>query len=847
MAIGLTRAKNLSERNLNLKTALQKLYAPGIEDDITLFSLSSSVESAVVSGLLDGADGQIVGIRNESISSITGTVQLRTKFLTKFFTFTDLNEVNFEKFTLVTPGGAGSVLPKTSQDGELYSLDIISAGQGFYFQLPNGTVLNNSASTLNVENVSIRGLISGKETAKAKVTFIKSATESITSEILPVVTSYDSLTVRGSLYYPTSGNIGSSVDVIILYHGTIGANGENPILSAEYFLDLVTNSSNLNIKDKIIFSVACPQDAIPEWVANNSLISEQFPELLGNYGGNYNNFLFGDNIEYAEAALLWVKNNLNAYMSSNGIPKTINKIFTFGHSQGAYLVHRLNTMHSVNGVISNAPGPIDLLDRCSIPGEQTANYTCNKIGVKLGTISANPGAYNSRSLKSYLSGTLSPTLFTQALDDTPYQVNLMQTIVQPGLESCVNCASAEFKYYATGGHAAFVANPQLQADIRQFFKSGTGNADLDAELTRFTPGSTDRYSVASIEITDSGSGYIFPERLELVEGNITRSSDSSPIVLKKQRGRYFSGQPELLRSRVYAYQVRGASGSGFFLYDTQENKYVYLGRNTSETGFLEEEQDSIELRRFDGININNFFQFKFAQSSIWLNDNGDEGSGFRIENGSISGEISRVASVTNSLQLRTQAAVQNTRRPTPSTSSENILGYVYNSFDGEDVVIWQRLVLRDPDFILDPSNPDFTANSITGTRLRESVQNFELSALNSTEKIRIPGLFIKVGTQYFRAFSTTDKPFFAESLNPKMSSGSNQYALSAETLVGGSTTTLYSYDTIIAQLAQRISSNGINGALYYHRSTAPTRRTVQAKDGNNTSVNIYAIPLFSLR
>ena len=547
MAIGLTRAKNLSERNLNLKTALQKLYAPGIENDIALFSLSSSVESVVVSGLLDSDSDQITGIRNESLSAISGEAQLRTKFLTKFFTFTDLNEVNFSKFTLVTPDEEGIVLPKSSQNGELYSLDVISAGQGFYFELPDGTVFNNSASTtLEVENVSIRGLISGKETAKAKITFTK---------------------------------------------------------------------------------------------------------------------------------------------------------------------------HSVSGI-----------------------------------------------------------------------------------------------------------DP--------------------AELTKFTPESTDRYSVSSIEITDTGSGYIFPEKLELVEGSITLSSDDSPIVLKKQRGRYFSGQPELLRSRVYAYQVRGASGSGFFLYDTQENEYVYLGKNTSEAGFLEQEKDSIELRRFDGINISNFFQFKFAQSTIYLR-NYDETS-FRIENGSISGEISRVASVTNNLQLRTQDAVQNTRRPTPSTSSENILGYVYNSFDGKDVVIWQRLVLRDPDFVLDPSNPDFTANSITGTRLRESVQNFELSALSSSEKIRIPGLFIKVGAQYFRAFSTTDKPFFAENLNPKMFSGSNQYSLSAESLVTGSTTTLYSYDTVIAQLAQRISADGINGALYYHRSAAPTRRTVQARNGNNASVNIYAIPLFSL-
>lgn len=550
MAIGLTRAKNLSERNLNLKTALQKLYAPGIENDIALFSLSSSVESVVVSGLLDDAFGQITGIRNESLSSISGIVQLRTKFLTKFFTFTDLNEVNFKKFTLVTPGVAGSVLPKTSQNGELYSMDIISAGQGFYFELPNGTVFNNSTSTtLEVENVSVRGVVSGKETAKARVTFIK---------------------------------------------------------------------------------------------------------------------------------------------------------------------------HAISGI------------------------------------------------------------------DT-------------------------------------------------------------VELTKFTSGNTDRYSVASIEITEPGFGYIFPERLELVEGNVILSSDGSPIVLKKQRGRYFSGKPELLRSKVYLYQVRGASGSGFFLYDTQENKYVYLGKSTDDVGFLEQEKDSIELQRFDGININNLFQFKFAQSRIWLAGGDDGGdSGFSIEGGSISEEIRRVASITNSLQLRAQAAIQNTRRPTPSNSSENTLGYVYNSFNGEDVVIWQRLVLRDPDFILDPINPDFTANSITGTRLRESVQNFELPALNSSEKIRIPGLFIKVGARYFRAFSTTDKPFFAENLNPKMASGSDQYALSAETLVTGSTTALYSYDTVIAQLAQRISFNGTNGAFYYHRSAAPARRTVQVNNGNNEPVNIYAVPLFSL-
>jgi hypothetical protein len=557
MAIGLTRSKNLSERNLNLKTALQKLYAPGIENDIALFSLSSSIESVVVSGLLNAPESQIVGTQSEFLSLITGEVQPRTKFLTKFFTFTDLNEVAFSKFTLPTPGGVNSVLPKTSQNGELYALDTISGGRGFYFELASGTVLENVNTTLEVENVSIRGTLSGRETARAKIVFIKHSTDNLDEE----------------------------------------------------------------------------------------------------------------------------------------------------------------------------------------------------------------------------------------------------------------------------------------------------------ELTKFTPNSLDRYSIFSIEITSPGSGYIFPEPLELVEGNIRLSSDDSVLVLKKQKGKYFSGQPELLRSKIYNYQVRGADGSGFFLYDTQLNKYVFLSKNTGESGFTEQEKNSIELRRFDGINISNFLQFKFAQSRIWLDGNSGANSGFRIQGGSISGEINRVASVTNNLQLRTQAAIQNTRRPTPSTSSENILGYRYNSFNGEDVVIWQRVVLRDPDFVLNPDNPDFASGSITGSRLRSFVDNFELQALNSPQKIRVPGLFIKVGTQYFRAFSTTDKPFSAETssgeiLNPKLSSGESQYALSAESLVSGSNSALYSYNTIISQLAQRISPTGVNGAFYYHRATAPLRRTIQTsrvnEDGQIEDIDIYAVPLFSL-
>lgn len=310
-----------------------------------------------------------------------------------------------------------------------------------------------------------------------------------TGNISPLVqVTYNGYPVRGYLYYPTSSNTGQSLDVVVLYHGTITDQGVSPADAASTFLSIALN--RINLKDKLIFSVAYPQDAIPLWEANPALPAQQFPGL------NYPTFYLGDNIVYAEAALLWVKNSLNSFLSSNGISKTINKVYTFGHSQGAYLVHRLNTMHAVDGVISNAPGPIDLLSRCS-GAENTTNLTCNKIRVGFGTTTANPEAYNTRSLKNYLSGTLSPTLFTQALDDTTGnsfgspQVANMQNVVQVGLSTCTNCAATTFNYYATGGHDSFVTNTYLQRDIRSFVGAiGAGIATFVGIATAEFPSQT---------------------------------------------------------------------------------------------------------------------------------------------------------------------------------------------------------------------------------------------------------------------------------------------------------------------------------------------------------------------
>ncbi len=99
---------------------------------------------------------------------------------------------------------------------------------------------------------------------------------------------YNGYPVRGFLYYPTSSGVSSNLDVVVLYHGTITDTGVTPANAADTFLKLALN--RVNLKDKIIFSVAYPQDAIPIYVNNPNLAAQQFPGL------NFSSMLIGDNI-----------------------------------------------------------------------------------------------------------------------------------------------------------------------------------------------------------------------------------------------------------------------------------------------------------------------------------------------------------------------------------------------------------------------------------------------------------------------------------------------------------------------------------------------------------------------
>ena len=226
---------------------------------------------------------------------------------------------------------------------------------------------------------------------------------------------------------------GTELDALVVYHGTVWYNSEivNAANSAlDGFKDL------LDRKDMIIISVAYPEE----------------------------NLLMGDNMPFAEAGLLWVKNNMKSEM---GI--TPKKIFLAGHSQGGYIVTRLNTMQSTNGVISNAPGPLNLVYRCQMEenGSIANGFQCTQLQAAYGTTAANPQAYRNRSLLNFTTGFKSDILFTQGLDDSPIQMYSWPTFKQQ-VENCTNCAQRIFLELPGLGHQSLFNSTIGRTEFNRF-------------------------------------------------------------------------------------------------------------------------------------------------------------------------------------------------------------------------------------------------------------------------------------------------------------------------------------------------------------------------------------------
>lgn len=222
-------------------------------------------------------------------------------------------------------------------------------------------------------------------------------------------------------------------DVLVAFHGTV-ASDDQIIPAAQNMLQRTKEITNRT--DMMIVSVAYPQQGR----------------------------LFGDGIREAEAALLWVREK-----SRKVLKRKIRKIFLIGHSQGGYMVTRLNTMHATDGVISNGPGPLNLVHRCGL--EESAQIpqgaVCTLLRQTYGTTTANPAAYMARSLLSFTAGHLSDILSVQGLQDSPIQLFSWPTFKQQ-LTDCTNCQGRQFVEIANAGHTALFDSPAAISAYNDF-------------------------------------------------------------------------------------------------------------------------------------------------------------------------------------------------------------------------------------------------------------------------------------------------------------------------------------------------------------------------------------------
>lgn len=228
----------------------------------------------------------------------------------------------------------------------------------------------------------------------------------------------------------------NDVDVLITYHGTVQSDS-NILPAAENTLNQFKNI--LSRQDMMLVSVAHPQLSI----------------------------LFGDNIAQAEAALLWVK-----YKAEKELGITVKKIFLAGHSQGGYLVTRLNTMHPTNGVIANAPGPLNLVFRCQLEenDKTSKSYVCDTLRKVYGPTTKNSDAYFQRSLLNFTDGFKADILFVQGLNDSSIQL-FSWPAFKDEVKACKDCKKSQFLEIAGGGHGSLFESPEAKTEFNNFINS----------------------------------------------------------------------------------------------------------------------------------------------------------------------------------------------------------------------------------------------------------------------------------------------------------------------------------------------------------------------------------------
>jgi poly(3-hydroxybutyrate) depolymerase len=227
--------------------------------------------------------------------------------------------------------------------------------------------------------------------------------------------------------------VADTVDALLLFHGTVEYDSLVPGATQQ---TLAKFGALLDRDDLLLVSVAYPEEGL----------------------------LLGDNYRHAEAALLWVRER-----AAQELGITVGKIYLAGHSQGGYLVTRLNAEYEVAGVIASAPGPLNLGFRCGLEedGKLAPGLNCGRLYAAYGSTRENPGAYAARSLLGFTGQQRSPVLFVQGLDDSPIQIYSWPTF-RAQLEACGSCAERTFLELPGEGHPALFESTAARQALNDF-------------------------------------------------------------------------------------------------------------------------------------------------------------------------------------------------------------------------------------------------------------------------------------------------------------------------------------------------------------------------------------------
>jgi hypothetical protein len=228
---------------------------------------------------------------------------------------------------------------------------------------------------------------------------------------------------------------GTKFDVLVVFRGTL--RDDSKILDAAY-KSLDRFKALLDRNDLMVVSVAYPEE----------------------------NLLFGDNVEHSLVALKWLKSE-----ASKELKIDIGKIFLAGHSQGGYIATRLNTIEKTDGVIANAPGPLNLLFRCRLEedGKIPEAMECTLLRNNYGSTDENPEAYQARSLLRFTKGYKADLLVIQGMDDSPIYMNSWP-MFKTRLENCSDCKQINILELEDMGHSALFQSEKAKKAFNDFLR-----------------------------------------------------------------------------------------------------------------------------------------------------------------------------------------------------------------------------------------------------------------------------------------------------------------------------------------------------------------------------------------